>query len=252
MSQPILREHNTIAKDLRSIDILVGYCYPSTYRAGMTSLATHLFYQILNRRDDVSCERYFRFDTKSPSHSVETSRKLRNNHLVAFSLTWEEEIVNLVQMLEMGAIPPIACNRQEQDPIVLVGGPVPSANPEPFADFVDAFVIGEGDLVINDIVDVMKESSSRSHVLEVLSSIPGVYVPSARPTSVRHLIMDRIDELPYPIAQIIPDVPENFIRWLYKKQPVYAYVIQGNSHDEENIEAYQKIDEIYTESQAAY
>ncbi|NHI83499.1 MAG: radical SAM protein [Candidatus Thorarchaeota archaeon] len=217
MSQSFLREYNTIVKDPRLVDILVGYCYPSTYRAGMTSLATHLFYRILNSREDVSCERYFRFDTKSPIHSIETSRHLKENHLVTFSLTWEEDIVHLIQMLEKSAIDPSANKRRDQDPIVVVGGPVPSANPEPFVDFVDAFVIGEGDLVINHIIDVMKESSTRAHALELLSGIPGVYVPSANPTSIKHLIIDRIDDLLYPVAQIIPDVPEGS-----KLEPVFG------------------------------
>ncbi|NHJ12137.1 MAG: radical SAM protein [Candidatus Thorarchaeota archaeon] len=217
MSQSAFREYNAIIKDLRAVDILVGYCYPSTYRAGMTSLATHLFYQILNSREDVSCERYFRFDTRFPVHSIETSRHLKENHLVAFSLTWEEDIVHLVQMLEAAAIEQFAARRKDQDPVVLVGGPVPSANPEPFVDFVDAFVIGEGDSVINQIVDVLKESSTRSHALELLADISGVYVPSANPTSVKHLILDNLDDLFHPIAQIVPDVPDGS-----KLEPVFG------------------------------
>ncbi len=208
MSKTRLREHNVVVKDLREVSVLVGYCYPSTYRAGMTGLATHLFYALLNNRHDVSCERYFRYDVPSAVQSLETSRPLSDNHIVAFSLTWEEDIVNLIQMLDLGSIAVEAKARAEEDPIVLIGGPVVSSNPEPYVDFVDAFVIGEGDLVIHDIIDVIKDSSSRLDALQSLSEIPGVYVPSAEPSSVVRLIIDNLDSLAYPTSQIIPDVSE--------------------------------------------
>ena len=108
----------------------------------MTGLALHIFYAILNSRTDTSCERYFRYDTSSPTLSVESRRPLSDNHIIGFSLTYEEDIVNLVQMLDSGDIPVLAEKRTDDDPIVVVGGPVVTANPEPFADFVDAFVIG--------------------------------------------------------------------------------------------------------------
>lgn len=208
MPKTQLREHNIVVKDLRNVSLLFGYCYPSTYRAGMTGLATHLFYELLNGRKDTSCERYFRFDVPSPVHSVETARPLADNHIVAFSLTWEEDIISLVQMLEKGGIPVLCEERNEDSPIILVGGPVVSANPEPYVDFVDSFVIGEGDLVIHDIVDAVINSSSRYDAIEALAEIPGVYVPTAEPSKVSRLIIDELDSLFHPTAQIIPDVPD--------------------------------------------
>jgi radical SAM superfamily enzyme YgiQ (UPF0313 family) len=208
LSKPVLKEHNAIIKDLRSVDVLVGYCYPSTYRAGMTGLATHLFYGILNGRDDTSCERYFRYDTASSVKSVETGRPLSENHIVAFSLTWEEDILNLVQMLEKSKIGVMTNQRGEDSPLVIAGGPVVSANPEPYVDFIDAFAIGEGDSVIHDIVDAVKEASSRTECLSILENIPGIYVPSSEPSSVERIIMPELDSLFHPIAQIIPEVPD--------------------------------------------
>jgi radical SAM superfamily enzyme YgiQ (UPF0313 family) len=83
-----------------------------------------------------------------------------------------------------------------------------SSNPEPYVDFADAFVIGEGDLVIHDIVDVVRDSSSRSNALQELSEIPGVYIPSAEPSSVTRIIIDDLDSLAYPTSQIVPEVVE--------------------------------------------
>ncbi|MFW9834945.1 MAG: radical SAM protein, partial [Candidatus Thorarchaeota archaeon] len=208
MSSKTLKEFNTTVKDSNSVDVLFGYCYPSTYRAGMTGLALHILYAILNSREDTSCERYFRFDTQSPAISVESRRPLRDNHIVGFSLTYEEDIINLVQMLESGNIPTLAEKRTEEDPLVIVGGPVVTANPEPFVDFVDAFVIGEGDVIIHDIIDTISVGSSRKDVLLQLAELKGVYVPTFPKAKVdRNIILD-LDSLEYPVAQIIPNVPD--------------------------------------------
>jgi radical SAM superfamily enzyme YgiQ (UPF0313 family) len=173
----------------------------------MTGLALHILYATLNSREDTSCERYFRYDTPSPSHSVESNRPLGKNHILGFSLTYEEDILHLVQMLEIGSVPVLVEKRGESDPIVIVGGPVVSANPEPYVDFVDAFVIGEGDLIVHDVVAAVKDSNARSEVLDRLSLLRGVYVPTIpKPNVIRNIISD-LDSLPYPTTQIVPDVP---------------------------------------------
>ena len=173
----------------------------------MTGLALHILYATLNSRDDTSCERYFRYDTPSPSHSVESNRPLRDNHIIGFSLTYEEDILHLVQMIEQGSIPVIAEQRSENDPIVVVGGPVVTANPEPYVDFIDAFVIGEGDLIVHDIVEVVKDSKTREEALNRLSELEGLYVPTAPKSAIGRNIISNLDSLPYPTTQIVPDVP---------------------------------------------
>ena len=208
MSPNILKEFNTTVKDSSNVDVLFGYCYPSTYRAGMTGLALHIFYATLNSREDTSCERYFRYDTASPALSVESRRPLKDNHIVGFSLTYEEDIINLIQMLDSSDIPILAEKRTEQDPLVIVGGPVITANPEPFVDFADAFVIGEGDLVIHEIVDAVATGSSRKEVLSQFAELNGVYVPAIPKSKVDRNIITDLDSLNYPVSQIIPDVPE--------------------------------------------
>ncbi len=203
-----IREFNVVRKDVRKVKVLFGYAYPSTYRTGMTSLATHLFYSILNSREDTSCERYFRYDVSSPCHSVDSGRPLKENHVVGFSLTYEEDIVNLIQMLELGGVPALAAERSESDPIVLVGGPVPSSNPEPYVDFVDAFAIGEGDNVIHEIVDSIAQTSSREEALEQMAQKDGLYVPKAMQSELHRLMISNLDAVYHPTAQIVPDVPD--------------------------------------------
>ncbi len=208
MSSTPLNEFNVVTKDSSRVDLLFGYCYPSTYRAGMTGLALHILYATLNSRIDTSCERYFRFDTASPFQSIESSRPLKENHIIGFSLTYEEDILHLVQMLELGGVPAIANQRRENDPIVIVGGPVVTANPEPFVDFVDAFVIGEGDLIVHEIVDVVKKGNTRNEAILELNKLIGLYVPTLPKPHVGRNIISDLDSLPYPTTQIIPDVPE--------------------------------------------
>ncbi len=211
LSPELLQELNAVIKDIRSVDVLFGYCYPSTYRAGMTGLATHLFYCTINQRDDTSCERYFRYDTASPIHSVESGRELRKNHIIGFSLTYEEDIIGVLQMLETGSIKINAKERTENDPIVIMGGPVVSANPEPYVDFIDAFVIGEGDYVIHSIIDSVANAKSRQLALDDISDIKGVYVPSREPEIVERVYVRDLNSVEHPIQQIVPDVPEGSV-----------------------------------------
>jgi len=215
-STPV-KEFNSVVKDSSQVDVLFGYCYPSTYRAGMTGLALQILYSTLNAREDTSCERYFRHQTQSPASSVESRRRLRDNHIVGFTLTYEEDILNLIQMLEIGNIPVLAKFRVDDDPIVIVGGPVVSANPEPYVDFIDAFVIGEGDLVVHEIVEQIRDAESRNDAITALSLLHGVYVPSANPESVGRNVIENLDSLDYPIAQIVPDVEDDS-----KLEPVFG------------------------------
>jgi len=212
-----LKEFNSIVKNSRNIDILFGYCYPSTYRAGMTGLALQILYSTLNARDDTSCERYFRHQTQSPVLSIESNRPLRNNHIIGFTLTYEEDVLNLIQMLQIGKIPVLVEDRTNDDPIVIVGGPVVSSNPEPYVDFVDAFVIGEGDIVVQEIVEAVKNAGSRDGSIAALAKLNGLYVPKVKPTSVSHITIADLDSLNYPVNQIIPDVEEGS-----KLEPVFG------------------------------
>jgi len=217
LSSALVREFNAVVKDSSQVDVLFGYCYPSTYRAGMTGLALQILYSILNKREDTSCERYFRHQTRSPALSLESGRRLRDNHIVGFTLTYEEDILNLIQMLEIGTIPVLRKARTDDDPIVVVGGPVVSANPEPYTDFIDAFVIGEGDLVVHEIVDKIRDADSRKDAIAGLPELHGIYVPSVKQDHVGRNIIEDLDSLDYPVAQIIPDVEPDS-----KLEPVFG------------------------------
>ncbi|MFW9957233.1 MAG: B12-binding domain-containing radical SAM protein [Candidatus Odinarchaeota archaeon] len=215
-SRPLI-EFNSVVKNTSKVDVLFGYCYPSTYRAGMTGLALQILYSTLNAREDTSCERYFRHQTQSPVHSIESNRPLRDNHIIGFTLTYEEDILNLIQMLDLGKIPVVVEDRTDNDPIVVVGGPVVSSNPEPYVDFVDVFAIGEGDIIVHNIVEIVKSAGSRDEAIAAMAEIDGLYVPITKPSSVSHITIADLDTLEYPIAQVIPDVDEES-----KLEPVFG------------------------------
>jgi radical SAM superfamily enzyme YgiQ (UPF0313 family) len=112
-------------------------------------------------------------------------------------------------MLSQGNIPVRTGQRDDDDPIVIVGGPAASANPEPYVDFIDVFVIGEGDFVIQDIIDIVRDADSRKDAIVKLAEVEGLYVPRMGQKKVNRLIVDELDSLFHPTAQIIPDVDEN-------------------------------------------
>ena len=169
----------------------VAIVYPNTYFVGMSNLGLHIIYEEINLRNDSVCERIFlpekkeleAYDkTKSPLMSVETQRPMHQFDVVAFDVTFEMDYFHIPLMLRHGRVPIMGKDRTEFDPIVIAGGPCATFNPEPFADFIDAFIIGEGEGIVSRVLDVIRdgkmEGLDRHAILRQLANVPGVYVPS--------------------------------------------------------------------------
>ena len=165
--------------------------YPNSYHVGMSNLGMQIVYQQINSRSDTACERFFLPDseqlrehlrTNTPLLSVETQRALNEFPLIGFAVAFEMDYFNLLAMLSLGRIPLQACERTADDPIVIIGGPCATFNPEPLADFVDVCVVGEGEEVIHELLDVYYRHSSndgsREQILLALAQVPGLYVPA--------------------------------------------------------------------------
>jgi len=183
-------EWNMVRKPLDKIKMRFAFCFPDDYEIGMSHLGMKILYHILNKRDDVYCERAFApwvdmeglmRENDLPLYTLETYTPLSEFDMVGFTLQYEMSFTNILNMLDLGRIPLFASERTEGMPFVIAGGPC-ACNPEPLADFFDFFVIGEGEEVINEIVDeyiCWKESGeSRNEFLKRVSGIEGVYVPS--------------------------------------------------------------------------
>lgn len=175
------REKGFVLKDWGG-KISVALVYPNTYYLGMSSLGFQTVYHLFNSEPDVVCERVFAdplfMDDEGPI-SLESQRPLADFSAVAFSIPYELDYFQVAEVLRRSGIPLFSADRGEGDPLVIAGGPAVSANPEPLALLIDAFVIGEGEEVIPELVTVLREKihAPRSMLLEALREIRGVYVP---------------------------------------------------------------------------
>lgn len=184
-------EWNSIVKDWDAVDIKIALAFPDTYEIGMSNLGLAILYDILNGRRNALAERVFApwVDMEAemrkgsiPLYSLETKHPLKDFDVIGFSLGHELTYTNVLNMLDLAHIPVLASDRDELHPLVIAGG-VCALNPEPITDFIDAFVIGDGEKVVTELVDVIrqhKKSSSPSgkiDLLKKLAQVPGIYVP---------------------------------------------------------------------------
>ena len=169
----------------------VAIVYPNTYFVGMSNLGLHIIYEEINRHPASVCERIFLpekkeldvYDkTKTPLMSVETQRPMHQFDVVAFDVTFEMDYFHIPLMLRYGRVPVMSEDRTGFDPIVIAGGPCATFNPEPFADFIDAFIIGEGEGIVTAVLERIRKGrengESREETIAALAQIDGVYVPS--------------------------------------------------------------------------
>ena len=183
-------EINSIKKDLTQVSLKVCLAFPDVYEVGMSHLGLQILYHILNARPDIAAERVYApgldmervmGERGALLTSLESALPLNQFEVVGFSLQYELSYTNVLAMLELSGIPLYASQRKEESPLIIGGGPC-AFNPEPLADFFDAFVIGEGEEVIIEICDCIinakREKRNKQEVLTLLSQIEGVYVPS--------------------------------------------------------------------------
>ena len=229
-------EWNSINKDINTIDIRFAFCFPDVYEVGMSHLGMKILYHLLNERKDVFCERVFApwvdMEAKMreydiPLFTLETHDVVKEFDFVGFTLQYEMSYTNIINMLDLAGIPALSTNRTKEHPFVCAGGPC-AYNPEPLADFVDFFVVGEGEEVINEVMDVYldwkKKDLSREDFLRSISAIEGIYVPqfyevkynndgiisSFRPINdmypykIRKRIIKDLDRVYYPDKMVVP------------------------------------------------
>jgi radical SAM superfamily enzyme YgiQ (UPF0313 family) len=166
---------------LRQAPLRVCLVFPNTYHVGMSSLAVHMLYSILNDRTDCVCERSF-CENPLTGRSLESGSGLDTFHIVAFTVSFELDYPNAITILRQSNIPTRSADRNDAHPLVIAGGPCIFSNPEPLADCFDLCVIGEGEEAIHEIVEIFARARDRNakrmSLLSALSEIDGVYVPS--------------------------------------------------------------------------
>lgn len=181
-------EWNSIVKDWDQADVKIAFAYPDVYEVGMSHLGLQILYDTVNRRPDALLERVFAPWTDMeelirrhgiPLLSLESRMPVGQFDILAFTLQYEMSFTNILNMLDLAGMPVRASDRGPDSPLVIAGGPC-AFNPEPMADFIDAFAIGEGEDLFHDIIEVYKacRGGGRERLLQELAGVRGVYVPS--------------------------------------------------------------------------
>ena len=180
------KEIGTIRKDWGG-RLVVALAFPNTYYVGMSSLALQVLYRGFNAFPDVVCERVFwdkgGYEARRPLLTLESGRRVEEVDVWAFTISYEMDFFNVVEMLRQAGVPPLAKDRDEAWPLLIAGGPGVTMNPEPMAPIFDAIVIGEGEEVLADLVDLFQRAidAPRKELLAELDRMPGVYVPALVP-----------------------------------------------------------------------
>jgi len=216
------QEWNSIVKDWGEVETKVALAYPDIYEVGMSNLGLMILYDLLNQEEDVLAERTYApwvdmeeemRQANIPLFSLESHRPLRDFDIIGFTLPYELNYTNVLNMLDLAGIPPLAAERDDSHPLVIGGGSC-TYNPEPLADFFDLFVIGEGEEVLLELIRAYAEwkrqgetkgrkgevaADARRELLRRLATIEGIYVPS-------------LYDVPYhrdgTVAAVVPLVPK--------------------------------------------
>ena len=203
---PAPAENGVIYKDPGG-RISVALTMPNSYYVGMSSLALHLLYRAFNADEDVVCERIFwekgAAQTGKALLSIENERPADDFDLWAFTISWEMDYFNVVELLRQAKIPPLAADRQSSTqwdgrpwPLLIACGPGVTMNPEPVAPIFDAILIGEGEEAVPQLIELCREGlEDRAALLETLDRTPGWYVPSRRPSNRNHEHFKKVERL---------------------------------------------------------
>lgn len=214
-------EYGQTVKDKKEVDTRVALCFPDTYEIGMSNLGLRILYGLANAMDGVWCERVFApwGDMESemrkaeiPLYALESGDPVGDFDIVAFSLGYEMAYTNVLNMLDLAGLPLRSGDRPALTPLVIAGGTC-AYNPEPMTDFIDLFIIGEGEKVNGEVIELYREAKrqgmDKQAFLRKAAAIPGVYVPSLytvtyKPDGLIEAITPE-NGAPYPVVKRIAD-----------------------------------------------
>ena len=220
-----LIELNVVRKSFRKASLRVALCYPNVYRVGMSSLAIHIIYSLLNSYKDVLCERCFFTGRKIEPRTIEGNRSLREFDIILFSISYEKDIINIITMLKNAGIPPLRRTREGRGyPIIGAGGVVVMENPVILEEFMDILFIGDAEAILPKVIDVLISNNDKKKALEDLIEIEGVYIPkyASHYKEVRRSLALNLNSTPYPVRQVM------FIKGPSELTPIYgrAYLME--------------------------
>lgn len=229
-------ETNIIIKDPRDVKVRFAFAFPDLYEIGMSYMGLQILYNILNKEEDVYCERVFApapdmeelmREEEVPLFTLETKTPMKEMDFLGFTLQYEMSFTSILDMMELAGIALKSTDRLESDPIVVSGGPC-AFNPEPLADFIDVFLIGDGEESLPNLMKKYAEAKdsgiSKNEFLKQIANEEGVYIPSLydvtyhadgtiasyekkyeeAPDRVARCIIDDIENIDFPTEPIVP------------------------------------------------
>ena len=183
-------ELNSVVKDKSRVDVRFAFCFPDSYDVGMSHLGMKILYSLKNKRENFWCERVFApwedfealmRENNIPLYGLESLEPIREFDFIGFTVQYELCYTNILNMLDLAGLPVKSKDRTDDMPVVVAGGPC-VCNPEPLADFIDIFILGEGEEVNLELMDLYadmkKRGCSRREFLESAAEIEGIYIPS--------------------------------------------------------------------------
>lgn len=229
-------EWNSVHKDWEKTPVKMAFAFPDVYEVGMSHLGLRILYDVVNKRDDALMERVFApwvdFEEQLRNHqlpvfSLESYQPLTEFDVIAFTLQYEMSFTNILNILDLANIP-LRAEGRGNFPLVIAGGPA-AYNPEPLSPFIDAFLLGEGEEAIHELIDVVKRwkergSKDKEALLKDLCHVPGVYVPKYydviygpegtiveirpnidfAPAKIVKRVVKDLDKAEYPVNPIVP------------------------------------------------
>lgn len=211
-------EQNVIIKDLEKTKVKFAFSFPDVYEVGMSHLGMHILYNLINNVEEYACERVFApwvdmedeiRNADLPLFTLENKEEVRNFDFLGFTLQYEMSYTNIINILDLSKIPVFSADRDEHHPLVIAGGPC-AYNPEPLWEFIDLFVIGEGEEVTLELMDLYSKHKDGSYsreqfLIDAAMNIQGVYVPRFYDVSYNE---DSTIENRKPLIDGIPEVIE--------------------------------------------
>ena len=236
-------EWGSVSKDKKQVDLRFAFCFPDVYEVGMSHLGSRILYGLLNDQEGIWCERVFApwvdledemRKAQIPLYGLESGDPLSEFDIIAFTLQYELSFSNILNMLDLGGVPVLAKDRTDLKHLVVAGGPC-AYNPEPLCDFVDLFMIGDGEEIMLDLTNLYRSAKkrglSKQEFLIEASQIPGMYVPAlydvtykedgtidhvtalhGAPEFVQKRIVKDLDTMYYPDSFVVPSTDIVFDR----------------------------------------
>lgn len=248
-------EPNSIVKDKSKVDVRFAFCFPDTYEVGMSHLGMKIIYSLINSLEWAWCERVFApwgdmeqqmRDNRIDLYGLESGDSLKEFDIIGFTLLYEMSYTNVLNMLDLAGVPVLARDRHRLNQLVVAGGPC-ACNPEPMCDFIDLFILGDGEEVTVELLELYRKhkamGSDKSTFLRAAAEIGGIYVPSLYdvsynadgtveavrpldgvPATVRKRIVADLDNCFYPDKFVVPFIDVVFDRAV---EEIYRGCIRG-------------------------